>query len=643
MKNKNLTKKGIFFTIDALIAAMILISGIILMTSSHITEQPRTVINHLSHDLLNLLAELQVWEVNNSFIWSLYENGSITNLNNTIIQQTGEFWAKENLVLANQFIANISEGIFEDNYGYSISFDKETIFTRTTPLTNSLVTSKKLVSGIQKSKPIKGFISKARATSIWKQSTKIISFSPEGAGWDGSTGDRGMIHITKYFDLGTISISNVTFFISMHSEDDSGSDYQVININDMCSFNRDELNWESGEEGLFDIQDVTSCLLNGTNFVNITIWNNGYNAHLHPGMYLLINYTTSENITYLANENSERVYFDNLVSDEGDGDGSGVWAIMPFHIPEEANNINVKLQLNLQEVNDLKDRTGWWWVTYNDAWDFEIFVNSDTHFLRHGGTYTDINDCLHYSAACGNDYDYLGSWNITSEVEDGTNVVSVYVNNYGDIVGGDDLTILYSDPINNPDNSSYIEINYTITPTLPYGVVEIRRTHEFEGVVNSTKDTNFSFPSEAKAISDVYTHIAEQYSYISTVDAGTGFPPGTEIFESPSARAVPTDIQIPKSTIDVSELITNYVRVQEQSGNDVRPESTIDYGFYVPSFVGYGNVFNTIDEANANAITRLQTVMGSFVNVSDLVLDNTSMSDVPSMWGPAIIEVRVWN
>ena len=640
-KNKKVfSRRALFFTIDALIAALIMIAGLLLMTSSYVSEQPRTTINHLSHDFMNVLGELQVHEANNTFIQTLVDNGSITNLNNSILVQLGEFWADDRIVLANQFAANVSESILDNIYGYSLAISNETLYSRSNPVTNSLVTSKKIVSGIEKSKPIKGFVSKARATSIQKTTTQTISFSPEGSGWDGSTANPAYVFITKWFNVSPSAvINNATVFISMHIEDD-GNDWDVLDLNNgTCQITRDSLGMT--EEGYFGSQDISGYINAGLNNAVLQLWNDGYNGHLHPGMYIAINYNVTEDITYLTSERSERIYFDNVLSVEAGGDGSGAWSMVPFHVPPGATNISATLNLNLQDINDIRDRL--WW-NYIDAWDFRVYVNSDTVFFQDNpAASNDINDCSWNAGACGAEYDWTGNFDITGEIITGTNVVSVYVNNEGDTVGGSGDTLIYSNPIGDPDNSSFVEINYTVTPALPYGVVEIRQVQAFGGAPDPTKDTSFSFPAEAVAISTVFPHIAEQYSYITRVYGDTGTPPGNMVFESPAPRAVPTDVFIPDTLLDVSELAINYVRIDETGGNDVRPESTIDYGFYVPSFVGFGQVFATVTEANDDAVQRLQNVMGSFVNVTDMVLDNTSMSDVPSMWGPSVIEVRVWN
>lgn len=636
-------KRALFFTIDALIAAMIMIAGLLLITSSYTSDQPRTAINHLSQDLLNVMGELRVYEVNNSFVQELVSNGSIKNVNNTLLMQLGEFWAADQVQLASDFVMNVSEGILEDVYGYSVLIDNETLYSRSNPVTNSLVSSKKIISGIQKSKPIKGFVSKARAVSISKVSSKAISFSPEGSGWDGRAGDEGWVYITKWFNLSNITVTNATFYISMHLED-GGNNYNFINFNNgTCIRTRDQLGMT--EEGYFGSWNISGCLVPGLNNIVLKSWNDAYNSHVHPGMQLVVTYNSTEDVTYLSSEHSERIYFDNVLSVEDNNDGSGSWSMLPFHIPGGATNVSATLHLNLQNVTDVLDRyTVWFSVRYRDAWDFRVYVNSDTVFFQDNATANnDIDDCLYYSAACNGEYNWSGTMDITGEVITGTNVVSVYVNNHGDTVGGDGTTLIYSSPFADPQNSSYVELNYSLQPALPYGVVEIRNIKQFGGSPNPVKTTGFSFPAEAVGISSVFVHVAEQYSYITTVYADTGTPPANQVFESPSPRAVPTDVFVPGSYLDMSELAMNYVRVQENSGNDVRPESSVDYGFYVPSFVGYGQVFSTVDAANSDAITRLQAEMGSFVNVSNLILDNTSMSDVPSMWGPAVIEVRVWN
>jgi hypothetical protein len=70
--------------------------------------------------------------------------------------------------------------------------------------------------------------------------------------------------------------------------------------------------------------------------------------------------------------------------------------------------------------------------------------------------------------------------------------------------------------------------------------------------------------------------------------------------------------------------------------------SIIEYTFLIPSQVGYGSVFNTSNDAANNAIERLEDVIGRYAVSADVHTENYTVSNVPHMWGPVNIKVRVW-
>ncbi|MFC1741324.1 hypothetical protein ACFL3V_02205 [Nanoarchaeota archaeon] len=638
MTRVKVSKRALFFTIDALIAAFIMIGGLLMITSSYVTEQPKSLINTLSQDMLNVLSELQVHEVNNSFIQALIDNGSITDVNLTLIEQIGAFWSNSN-PLAADFAENISEGILPGMFGYSIIMDNDTIYTRTNPVKSTLVTSKRIITGIEKAKPLKGYVAKARATAVSKTSSRVIAFSPAGAGWKGSAADPGIITAKKYFNLPNVTVLDAKAYLSFHL--DRGSpNWDIVTINQgQCIITRDDMNLAPGSEGVFRIFDINdSCFNVGTNSISLDLRNLGYQAHIHPGTFIVIDYNQTENPTLLTWEHSERIYFDNVNSTEGGTNaGAGPWVITPFHIPENAADISVTIQVAGRGILDYTGsctpaRRFWGWGSSRcmKSYDYIIFLNDDEPFDDDAAPDTDPL------------YVY-GPAETGPHIISGTNLIAVYFNNYDDDVWGEDTEIIYADPENNASGSSYVEVNYTSPPELPYGVIEVRMIKEFGGEPNYTKDANFSFPAGAKGISSVFVHPVEQYSYITRVFSDTGYPPGNLVFESPSARAVPSSVYIPHSTLDDTPGIPNFERIVETSMDVVLPNSTVDYGFYLKGSVGYGMVFATRDESVDDAIARLQEILGSYVNASDMIIDNTTMSGVPSLWGPAVAEVRVWD
>jgi len=85
LKGARMGRKSVFFTLDALVAAGILLMGILIMSSYHINRQPTVHLSYLSEDIMGVLSELKVSEINDSYVQELISNGNITNLNNSSI------------------------------------------------------------------------------------------------------------------------------------------------------------------------------------------------------------------------------------------------------------------------------------------------------------------------------------------------------------------------------------------------------------------------------------------------------------------------------------------------------------------------------------------------------------------------------
>ena len=145
-----LMKKGIYFAIDSILAGALILFVIVFASSFYVKEQPIFHINYLSQDLINTLSTITVSEIDNDYLNGLISSGDIENIDNTILEQIGEFWAGGELVLANKTTMNVTESLMPNSTGFGIWMDNETIYTRDIPLKKSLISSKKLISGISK-------------------------------------------------------------------------------------------------------------------------------------------------------------------------------------------------------------------------------------------------------------------------------------------------------------------------------------------------------------------------------------------------------------------------------------------------------------------------------------------------------------
>ncbi|MFH0867870.1 MAG: hypothetical protein V1831_01025 [Candidatus Woesearchaeota archaeon] len=145
-------KKGVFFTIDSILAGGIIMVVIILVSSSYVKDQPTFQLNYMSQDLTRTLSTLTVREINNVYI-----NEHITgdDLDNTVMEQIVEFWARgdtDGLEYASKTVSNVTGPFVNNVTGFGVWINNEAIYTRDIPIKKSLVSSKRIVSGIEKGK-----------------------------------------------------------------------------------------------------------------------------------------------------------------------------------------------------------------------------------------------------------------------------------------------------------------------------------------------------------------------------------------------------------------------------------------------------------------------------------------------------------
>ena len=83
-------KKGYFFSLDAFIALIIILVFILFIKPQN-TQTSQ--ISEVQTDFLNVLSKIKIGELNNTYSHSLINGGTITNLNQSVLEQIGEFYA----------------------------------------------------------------------------------------------------------------------------------------------------------------------------------------------------------------------------------------------------------------------------------------------------------------------------------------------------------------------------------------------------------------------------------------------------------------------------------------------------------------------------------------------------------------------
>jgi hypothetical protein len=619
-------RKGFLLTLDAIIAITLLLSLALFIGAISITYYSPDLkyerLYYMGKDLLLLVENADMDQLSDFPVIDYYiSEGVITpdQMDKSLLEVVGSLWASDNLTLQ-EYATNITGEILNETlpekYGYEVLMDGSTIFRKNGTGGEDFVSRfSTIVSGFELGKPVSGFVARAWATKISKNTTDVITFDIEGAGNDG-----GDLKITKYFTLNSTAIESATFYVSIHYTDMDSLQVNGNEISGDINWIHSDYSWGIGTAA-FGTVDVTDYLQNGSNTVYLEIRNDEYNSHIHPGMRIEVTYKTEE-IKNATETVKERIFFDNILSEENGWRKSGAWATVSFYIPENSTIKDVTMHLRGEDIEDI-------------AWrdDVRIYYKDDLY------------DTFNPPANGTVDVTY----NFTDEATEGTNWVLVQLNyrissswwgEYDDFTGDGD-TIIYSDPLNDPDGSSYIDIEYEMEEErLRYGYIDIGLSEMAGGSPAVTK--TFSVDFEDKELIKSFVHIAQLFSYIVRVRVRPQGHSWIQIFESPSGRVIPSSIYVDPNHFDVS--VPNDIEVREMgAGYNILPETSLEYRIWIPSSVGYGDVNKTLQGALDDAVARLNQTLGKYAVATTIAKETYSVSGVPSMWGPAILEVRVWG
>lgn len=165
-------KRGIFFSLDVLVALGIILT-ILLITTVYFIKETTPPIREAG-DVLIIFSTLKVGEINNSFVQELIDNENITNTNNTVLEQIGEFW-----VTGNPLASELAESVFNDlNISANIGlwYESDLIASRNNTAyeeSKNIEVRREIISGIQKGNSTTGFVAKAWLKKINAKTTSI--------------------------------------------------------------------------------------------------------------------------------------------------------------------------------------------------------------------------------------------------------------------------------------------------------------------------------------------------------------------------------------------------------------------------------------------------------------------------------------
>jgi len=300
-------KRGIFFTTDAIIALMIIFLTImiafpVIQYSSYETNIPA--------DILNVLGSIKTGEIDNNYVSQLIANGTITDLNKSILVQIGEFYVT-NITIAKTLAENVLLSLnIEDNIGlwYETTL-LASINDSSLENAKNIETERRVISGLKQGESISGFSSRTFLSRSLQ--TDYIYFG-------GYTGEGNISSRIEYDgDLRSVDIELVT-----------NEDFDIY-VNDIYSGHYEN----SSDEFTPKSYNLTSYLGNfnsGVNIIKFVEDGVGENFRILGG-FIKIGY---ENST-LFQEKPVRYYFPGI---EGP-----INLYDSFYIPNKLNEMTVYL------------------------------------------------------------------------------------------------------------------------------------------------------------------------------------------------------------------------------------------------------------------------------------------------------------
>ncbi len=214
-------KRGIYFTLDALFGALLIGLALVLSSQYFISEATQPQVNYYSQDIVNSLSNIKISEVNDTYVKYLISSGQITYLNNTVIEQIGEFYVLNKTGMAENLSEIVSRKLVPEKFGFEILVNDESVYHNSgITQKKDLVSSRRLISGIEKFKPLRGATSKVFLEGINKK--KYSSYVYFG-------GFVGQGNLSVYQSLP--SDVNIT---EVYIEFDSASNFKFYINGDQC-------------------------------------------------------------------------------------------------------------------------------------------------------------------------------------------------------------------------------------------------------------------------------------------------------------------------------------------------------------------------------------------------------------------------
>lgn len=331
IKNNIKNKKAIFYSIDAMIAVFIFVSAILILYNLDFNNYENNYTTYTANDLLNSISSIKVKDSNNQYIKELIANNTIEEkqYNKNILELIGEFWSEGKTDIAKKIFENITSTILtnDSNYEISLYINGEKIFSKGKSKNLTESRASRLLSGINKSQPVRGYSSRLYFSNSNNRTTSSYIF------FGGFIGQGNLTFYSENLP------SDVTQdILELYMEASMINNFSIYINNNYCnSFSPKKQNMTAEK---FDLYSCKSFITPGKNSFKI-LFNKNFNESFIGGGFIKIKFITNN---YPPFEYGKKTY--NFPKVEGIPN-----IFDSFYIPGTLNKMNITLKYKVNKTS----------------------------------------------------------------------------------------------------------------------------------------------------------------------------------------------------------------------------------------------------------------------------------------------------
>ena len=321
-------KKGIYYTLDALLSGFLLIGVVLIVLNADFGSNTLDQEVFIARDIISALDQLKVHEFSDlTFISDEINNGNITDVDKSLLELIGYYWATNQSEKSEVVFNILADNVLKDQLGARLVIGDDVLYSRETGSQDNVFVASRMLSGIDEAVPLEGASSSAYLKRI--RNKKSSSYAYLG-------GFVGQGNVTFTGEPVPLDI-NESKIEDVYLEGDFASDFNFFINGTFCdalTVNKEPLNVDS-----YYLDDCKSLIGPGVNEFKIEFLEDFSEAYVAGGL-LRIDYRTDE-LQQIKNFSRQTYNFPEIIGLANLYDS--------FYIPGILEEINVHL---IYETNE---------------------------------------------------------------------------------------------------------------------------------------------------------------------------------------------------------------------------------------------------------------------------------------------------